>query len=253
VILKGGAHNNLEADAIPLKAARHGATPFKPWKVNEGVDAEAWALNDDVDLGAGLETCECQEARLGRQIETGSTANHMDAPSFSETIPTGWTPIVTSSISISMPPRTNFRSKNTLAATCTRAASPKVRSRTRYARWQLRTHRERCFGRQDHLNLAVFEACPPAKRHAEASSEADGATNADRWRRPNGEGELNIEQLLLNRREERLTARDSEVRSPYLYTFAWFKHAPLTPPSRLPMQLSSLVTPRSPGSVVASS
>jgi hypothetical protein len=176
-----------------------------------------------------------------------------DAPSFSETIPTGWTPIVTSSISISMPPRTNTRSKNTLAATCTQAASPQVRSRTRYARWQLRTHRERCFGRQDHLNLAVFEACPPAKRHAEASSEADGATNADRWRRPNGEGELNIEQLLLNRREERLTARDLEVRSPYLYTFAWFKHAPLTPPSRLPMQLSSLVTPRSPGSVVASS
>ena len=57
------AHNNLDADAIPRKAARNGyteefATEFNRWKVDEGVDAEAWALNDGVDLGAGLETCE---------------------------------------------------------------------------------------------------------------------------------------------------------------------------------------------------
>ena len=68
MILKSGAHNNLDADAIPLKAARNGhtkdfATEFNRWKVDEGVDAESWALNDGVDLGAGLETCECQEAR----------------------------------------------------------------------------------------------------------------------------------------------------------------------------------------------
>eukprot|EP00964_Phaeocystis_antarctica_P013575 scaffold7450_cov76-Phaeocystis_antarctica.AAC.4 len=99
-----------------------------------------------------------------------------------------------------MPPRAITRSKNTLADTYAQAASPQ------------RTHRKRCLGRQHHLNPAVCEARPPAKRYAEASSETDGAPDLDWWCRPDGEGELEIEYLLLNRREERLTARDSEVR-----------------------------------------
>ena len=74
MILKSGAHNNLDADAIPRKAARNGyteefATEFNRWKVDEGVDAEAWALNDGVDLGGSLETYQRQEPGLGQQMQ----------------------------------------------------------------------------------------------------------------------------------------------------------------------------------------
>ena len=55
----GVAHNYLDAGAAKLKAARNEAAECNStWNIDEGVDAEAWALNDGVDLGAGLETCE---------------------------------------------------------------------------------------------------------------------------------------------------------------------------------------------------
>ena len=54
------AHDNLDFFAFPLKAARNGyaedfATEFNRRKIDEGVDAEAWALNDGVNLGGSLE------------------------------------------------------------------------------------------------------------------------------------------------------------------------------------------------------
>jgi hypothetical protein len=121
------AHNDLDAGAAPLKAARNGyprATGFDSADIlDEGVDAEAWAFNDGVDFGGGLETYKGQEHRdcVSKWVQVHQI---QDAPSLSETIPTGWTPIVTSSISISMPPRIIVRLKNTFAATCTQAASP---------------------------------------------------------------------------------------------------------------------------------
>ena len=141
----GVAHNNLETDASPTKTTRNGyaedfATEFNRRKIDEGVDADAWALNDGVNLGGNLETYQRQEPGLRQQTNPGQVRQIQaaaDAPSLSETIPTGWTPIVTSSISISMPPRTiDIRSKNTLAATYTQAASPQVRSHTPHARWR---------------------------------------------------------------------------------------------------------------------
>ena len=55
----GVAHNDLDADAAKLKAARNNPAEFNStYDLDKGVDAEAWALNDGVDLGAGLETCE---------------------------------------------------------------------------------------------------------------------------------------------------------------------------------------------------
>ena len=62
----GVAHNDFDADAFPTKAARNGyaedfATEFNRRKLDEGVDAEAWALNDGVNLGGSLETCQCHK------------------------------------------------------------------------------------------------------------------------------------------------------------------------------------------------
>ena len=61
----GVAHNNLDTDASPTKATRNGyaedfATEFNRRKIDEGVDAEAWALNDGVNLGGSLETYQRQ-------------------------------------------------------------------------------------------------------------------------------------------------------------------------------------------------
>ena len=64
----GVAHNYLDAGAAKLKAARNEAAECNStWNIDEGVDAEAWAPYDGVDLGAGLETCECQEPGQGRK------------------------------------------------------------------------------------------------------------------------------------------------------------------------------------------
>jgi len=51
------AHNDLDAGAAPLKAARNDAAELNATrKLNVSVDAEAWAFNDGVDLGGSLET-----------------------------------------------------------------------------------------------------------------------------------------------------------------------------------------------------
>ena len=68
------AHDNLDFFAFPLKAARNGyaeefATEFNPWEINKAVDAEAWALNDCVNLGGSLETYQRQEPVLSQQTE----------------------------------------------------------------------------------------------------------------------------------------------------------------------------------------
>ena len=66
----GVAHNDLDADAAELNAARKYAAEFNSTHILDiGVDAETWALNDGVDLGGSLETCECQETRLGQQMD----------------------------------------------------------------------------------------------------------------------------------------------------------------------------------------
>ena len=134
----GVAHNDLDADAAELKAARNNPAEFNSTYILDiGVDAEAWALNDGVDLGGSLETYQRQEPGPGQQMQPNQVRQIQvrDAPSLSETMPTGWTPIVTSSISISMPPRATIRSKNTLADTYAQAASPQVRSHTPHACW----------------------------------------------------------------------------------------------------------------------
>ena len=79
VVRKVGAvaHDNLDFFAFPLKAARNGCTysesalitEFNRWEIDEGVDAEAWALNDGVNLGGSLETYQRQEPVLGQQTE----------------------------------------------------------------------------------------------------------------------------------------------------------------------------------------
>ena len=111
-------------------------------------------------------------------------------------------PIFTSWMSISMPPRATTMSKKTLAVTC--APHHGFEATEHLTGVSQSTHRKRCLGRQHDLNPAVCDARPPAHRHAEASAEADGAADAHRGFGPDRVGELDVEQLLLNRREERL-------------------------------------------------
>ena len=77
----GVAHNNLDTDASPTKATRNGyaedfATEFNRRKIDEGVDAEAWALNDGVNLGGNLETYQRQEPGLGQQTNSRSGSSN---------------------------------------------------------------------------------------------------------------------------------------------------------------------------------
>ena len=66
----GVAHNDFDADAAELKAARNYAAEFhSTYNLDKGVDAEAWALNDGVDLGGSLETYQRQEPGLGQQMQ----------------------------------------------------------------------------------------------------------------------------------------------------------------------------------------
>ena len=94
------AHNDLNAFAAKLEAARQEAAEFNSTYILDiGVDAEVWALNDIVDLGGSLETYQRQEPGLGQQMQPNQVPSNpggRDAPSLSETMPTGWTPIVTS-------------------------------------------------------------------------------------------------------------------------------------------------------------
>ena len=62
----GVAHNDLNAFAAILEAARKYAAEFNStYILDERVDAEAWALNDGVDLCGSLETYQRQEPELG--------------------------------------------------------------------------------------------------------------------------------------------------------------------------------------------
>ena len=58
----GVAHNDLDADAAELNAARKYAAEFNSTYILDiGVDAEAWAHNNGVNLGGSLETCQCHK------------------------------------------------------------------------------------------------------------------------------------------------------------------------------------------------